>query len=131
MPKRKQPQEPQKQKPIDKPKDFAERQATGKELRKTVPRSSHAGWQPAPDRPDPIDLLQQEDKTRLQFLLPIKYGRMVASPFAFLRGSAVVMAARSGDDADGRVGRRTLWGCPSCQLRHLRNARTQRGLRHQ
>ena len=65
----------------------------GQELRKKVPRGSHADWKPAPDRPAPITLLQQQDKTRLQFLLPIKYGRMVASPFAFLRGAAVVMAA--------------------------------------
>jgi uncharacterized protein (DUF2252 family) len=48
---------------------------------------------PSPDRPDPIDLLQAQDEGRLQHLLPIKYGRMVASPFAFLRGSAAVMAA--------------------------------------
>lgn len=65
----------------------------GRELRKTVPRSSHAGWSPAPDRPDPLTILQAQDEGRVQDLLPIKYGRMVASPFAFLRGSAAVMAA--------------------------------------
>ncbi len=70
-----------------------DRKAKGKGLRKQVPRSSHRTWAPAADRPDPIDLLQAQDKGRLQYLLPIKYGRMMASPFAFLRGSAVVMAA--------------------------------------
>jgi uncharacterized protein (DUF2252 family) len=65
----------------------------GKALRKRAPRSSHGGWRPEPDRPDPINLLQAQDKGRLEHLLPIKYGRMLASPFAFLRGSAAVMAA--------------------------------------
>jgi uncharacterized protein (DUF2252 family) len=70
-----------------------ERQTKGKELRNKVPRSSHNDWSPAADRPDPLDLLQAQDQDRLQHLLPIKYGRMLASPFAFLRGSAVVMAS--------------------------------------
>jgi uncharacterized protein (DUF2252 family) len=69
------------------------RAALGKNLRKHVPRRSHGEWSPAQERPDPLSLLQEEDKGRLQHLLPIKYGRMLASPFAFLRGSAVVMAA--------------------------------------
>ena len=64
----------------------------GKALRREVPRSSHGDWTPAADRPDPLQLLQAQDEGRLQQLLPIKYGRMVASPFAFLRGSATVMA---------------------------------------
>lgn len=69
-----------------------DRYALGKQLRKKVSRSSHGEWAPASDRPDPLDLLQAQDKGRIQNLLPIKYGRMAASPFAFLRGSAVVMA---------------------------------------
>jgi uncharacterized protein (DUF2252 family) len=69
------------------------RQQAGRALRKQAPRSSHGQWAPAADRPDPISLLQAQDKGRIEQLLPIKYGRMVASPFAFLRGSAVVMAA--------------------------------------
>ena len=64
-----------------------------KALRKQAPRGSHGEWSPAPDRPDPLDLLQAQDQGRLEHLLPIKYGRMLESPFAFLRGSAVVMAA--------------------------------------
>jgi uncharacterized protein (DUF2252 family) len=70
-----------------------QRQRAGKALRKQVPRRSHGDWTPAPDRPAPIDLLQAQDEGRIQHLLPIKYGRMLASPFAFLRGSAVVMAS--------------------------------------
>ena len=69
------------------------RKAMGKALRKQVPRSSHGDWAPASNRPDPIDLFQAQDKGRLQYLLPIKYGRMMVSPFTFLRGSAVVMAS--------------------------------------
>jgi uncharacterized protein (DUF2252 family) len=65
----------------------------GKSLRQKSSRSSHGDWQPAANRPNPIDLLQAQDEGRLQRLLPIKYGRMLVSPFAFLRGSAVVMAA--------------------------------------
>ena len=70
-----------------------ERIALGKRLRKQVPRSSQGEWTPATDRPDPISLLRAQDTGRLQDLLPIKYGRMLASPFSFLRGSAVVMAS--------------------------------------
>ena len=69
-----------------------ERRKMGKALRKQAPRSSHGDWSPEPDRPDPISLLQAQDKSRIQHLVPIKYGRMLVSPFAFLRGSAVVMA---------------------------------------
>jgi len=70
-----------------------ERRKRGKTNRRHVPRRSHASWSPAPDRPDPIELLQAQDEGRLLDLVPLKYGRMLASPFAFLRGSAVVMAA--------------------------------------
>ena len=71
---------------------LTERRAVGRELRKRVPRSSHAAWSPAADRPDPIGLLQEQDRSRLAQLVPLRYGRMIASPFGFLRGSAVVMA---------------------------------------
>jgi uncharacterized protein (DUF2252 family) len=71
----------------------AERYKNGKARRQEAARSSHGDWQPAADRANPLDLLQAQDEGRLQRLLPIKYGRMLVSPFAFLRGSAVVMAA--------------------------------------
>jgi len=65
----------------------------GKALREAVTYESHAEWKPAQDRLDPIDLLQAQDKGRVEQLLPIKYGRMLESPFTFFRGSAVLMAA--------------------------------------
>ncbi len=71
---------------------LAERRAVGRGLRERVPRSSHAAWSPAADRPDPISLLEEQDRSRLAQFVPIRYGRMIASPFGFLRGSAVVMA---------------------------------------
>ncbi len=69
-----------------------ERKKIGKALRKQVPLSSHSGWSPAADRASPLDLLQAQDEGRVEQLLPIKYGRMLESPFTFFRGSAVLMA---------------------------------------
>jgi uncharacterized protein (DUF2252 family) len=69
-----------------------ERRAAGHALRERVSRSSHAFWAEAPDRPDPIALLEEQAKTRLPDLVPIRYARMRVSPFAFFRGSANVMA---------------------------------------
>jgi uncharacterized protein (DUF2252 family) len=69
-----------------------ERVAKGKALRKQVPRSSHAEWTPLADR-EPIALLQQQATTRVDELVPIRYGRMAVSPFTFYRGAADVMAA--------------------------------------
>ncbi len=71
----------------------AERLAAGKALRNKVHRTSHGEWVPAADRPDPISLLEENSLTRVEDLVPIRYGRMSLSPFAFLRGSAVVMAS--------------------------------------
>jgi uncharacterized protein (DUF2252 family) len=70
-----------------------ERRKKGKALRQEIPFDSHGKWIPAENRPDPISLLQAQDEGRIQNLLPIRYGRMLESPFAFLRGSAVVMAS--------------------------------------
>ena|SRR5437870_1936385 len=70
----------------------ADRRTAGRALRKEVPRSSHAEWSPVADRPDPISLLEEQNLTRQAQLVPIRYGRMAASPFGFLRGAAVVMA---------------------------------------
>jgi uncharacterized protein (DUF2252 family) len=71
----------------------SERKQMGKALRQQVPFGSHGNWAPATDRPDPLALLQAQDKGRVKQLIPIKYGRMLVSPFTFYRGSAVVMAA--------------------------------------
>jgi uncharacterized protein (DUF2252 family) len=71
----------------------AERRAIGREARKIAPRASHGSWTPAPDRPDPLALLRAQDDDRMADLVPIRWGRMSTSPFAFYRGSAVLMAA--------------------------------------
>jgi uncharacterized protein (DUF2252 family) len=70
-----------------------ERVARGKAARQFSPRSDHGRWQPAPERPDPIALLEEQARTRVQELVPIRYGRMLASPFTFYRGAASIMAA--------------------------------------
>ncbi|MGW0337834.1 DUF2252 domain-containing protein [Streptomyces sp. NPDC003011] len=73
--------------------DPAARAAGGKAARKHVPRSAHAARVPAVDRPDPVGVLERQGRDRLPELLPVRYGRMAASPLAFLRGAAAVMAA--------------------------------------
>jgi uncharacterized protein (DUF2252 family) len=70
-----------------------ERAELGKAARAQTPRSSHAEWTAPTGRPDPIDLLEQQAVTRVPELVPIRYGRMAASPFAFYRGAAYVMAS--------------------------------------
>jgi hypothetical protein len=70
----------------------AERAARGKAARHQAPRRSHAVFDPPANRPDPVALLEQQGQGRIASLLPIRYGRMLASPFAFLRGAALIMA---------------------------------------
>jgi uncharacterized protein (DUF2252 family) len=72
---------------------LTERFEAGRALRKKTPRVAHAGIAPAPPGRDPIALLEQQNRTRVQALVPERFRRMLASPFAFLRGAAVVMAA--------------------------------------
>jgi uncharacterized protein (DUF2252 family) len=72
---------------------IAERAAAGKAARAQVPRSSHAGFEPPPRRVDPIELLERQAKTRVPELVPIRYGRMLVSPFTFYRGAAMIMAS--------------------------------------
>jgi uncharacterized protein (DUF2252 family) len=69
-----------------------ERAAAGKEARETASRESHGEWQPAADRRDPVKLLEDQAKSRVQELVPIRYGRMLASAFTFYRGAAAIMA---------------------------------------
>ncbi|EGX56550.1 hypothetical protein SZN_27221 [Streptomyces zinciresistens K42] len=75
------------------PGTAADRARRGRTARRTVPRSAHAGWVPSVGRPDPVAVLERQGRDRLPELLPIRYGRMAGSPFAFLRGAAAVMAA--------------------------------------
>jgi uncharacterized protein (DUF2252 family) len=71
---------------------WEQRREEGKALRRRVPREAHAEWKPGAQRPDPLRLLAQSNKGRQAQLVPLRMGRMAASPFAFLRGSACVMA---------------------------------------
>ena len=67
--------------------------ARGKTARAEVPRESHAGFDPPPDRPDPIGLLEQQAKSRVPELVPVRWGRMMVSPFTYYRGAALPMAS--------------------------------------
>jgi len=71
----------------------ADRAARGKAARAEVPRDSHAVFDPPPDRPDPIGLLAEQGKSRVPELVPVRYGRMMVSPFTFFRGAALPMAS--------------------------------------
>ncbi|MBB2166958.1 DUF2252 domain-containing protein [Gluconacetobacter aggeris] len=90
-----------------------ERHAGGRALRHSLPRGAHADWTPPPGRADPVAILERQGADRIAGLLPIRHQRMAASPFAFLRGAAAVMAA---DLAQ------TVWtgprvqGCGDCHL---------------
>ena len=66
--------------------------AEGKAARSAARRSSHAGFEAPTDREDPVAILERQAESRLPDLVPIRYGRMAASPFAFLRGAAAIMA---------------------------------------
>ena len=76
--------------PVMKSRD--QRLADGNTLRDTVPRKSHAGWKRPAKRRDPIDILKESNRNRLHELVPLRYGRMLRSPFTFLRGSSGLMA---------------------------------------
>ena len=93
----------------------AERAAAGKAARALVPRSVHGDWAPAPDRADPVDLLEQQAASRVPELVPIRYGRMLVSPFTFYRGAAYPMAA------DLAAGPRTGLEVQLCGDAHLSN----------
>jgi uncharacterized protein (DUF2252 family) len=70
-----------------------QRRAQGKALRDKVPRGAHAGWAPPEDRRDPVEILLESNSDRVPELIPIRFGRMLQSPFAFYRGTAAIMAA--------------------------------------
>ncbi len=74
-------------------RSVADRVAEGQALRQRTPRADHARWRKGADRANPLDILRAEDEGRIPELVPIRYGRMLASPFAFYRGAAGVMAA--------------------------------------
>ena len=71
----------------------AERKARGKAAREALPRAEHAAFVPPPDRRDPVELLEEQAATRVPELVPVRYGRMLVSPFTFYRGGAYLMAS--------------------------------------
>ena len=78
-----------------------ERNARGLAARQEAPRSSHGRWEPAPDRPDPVTLLEQQAASRVPDLVPIRHGRMLASPFT-LPWRRADHGGRPGGDPDKR-----------------------------
>lgn len=89
------------------------RVALGRAARKRASRASHGAWIPAADRVDPVVVLERQAADRVAELLPIRYGRMAASPFAFLRGAAAIMA---GDLATQRATGLTVQLCGDAHL---------------
>jgi len=90
-----------------------ERRAIGKAARKAVPRSSHAEWSPGPNRPDPVALIEGQDTDRLQWLVPVRRGRMSVSEFTFYRGAARVMATDLATTPDSGL---TVQACGDAHL---------------
>ena len=111
------------------PNDPAERAATGKAARADRPRSSHAELSAASR--DPVAILAGQDENRVPELVPIRYGRMLASPFAFFRGAAAVMAADLAGTPASRLHRPALRRRPPLELRRLRRPRPPPRLRLQ
>ncbi|MGZ3546879.1 MAG: DUF2252 domain-containing protein [Vulcanimicrobiaceae bacterium] len=93
-----------------------ELEAAGKARRDSVPRDSHGIWKVASHRRDPLDILHAADATRLPELVPIRYGRMLQSPFTFYRGSAAVMAADLAGTPTIGV---TVQACGDCHLKNF------------
>ena len=103
----------------------------GQRLREKCPRQSHAGWRAPVNRPDPVLLLVQSSKGRIPQLIPVRYGRMMQTPFTFYRGAALNMAADLA--ATPTTGLR-VQACGDCHLLNfggLRDTRKARDLRHQ
>ncbi len=86
----------------NKPKSIVKRIEAGKALGENHPIVQRGEYTPSAKRVDPVAILEKPGKTRLQDLVPIGYACIVASPFAFLRGAAAIMAAQSGESGDSR-----------------------------
>jgi uncharacterized protein (DUF2252 family) len=101
-----------------------ERRAAGADWRRKVPLSVQANWQPPANRPDPIEILIEQGKNRIQDLLPVRYARMKTDPFAFLRGAVAIMAADLA--ASPSTGLR-LQACGDCHLGNFGGYATPEG----
>ncbi len=100
---------------FEQPISAEDRRKAGKAQRGSVPRTAHARWEPAAGRPDPVDVLADQNKRRVPDLVPLRFQRMLASPFTFLRGSAAIMAW------DLAHGPRTDLTVTACGDAHLAN----------
>ncbi|MFE3289525.1 DUF2252 domain-containing protein [Rhodococcus sp. NPDC059234] len=100
---------------FEKPEPADDRRRRGKALRARVPRSAHGEWQTPPGRAHPADVLDQQNAQRVAELVPLRYERMLVSPFTFLRGSAAIMAW------DLAQGPRTDLMVAACGDAHLAN----------
>ena len=94
-------------------KPVSERMAAGKALRDRCPRKKQGEWQPPENRADPVELLIENSRGRLEELIPIRYGRMMANPFAFYRGAAAIMASDLSHTASSGL---KLQICGDCHL---------------
>ena len=88
----------------------------GKAHRDSCARLSHAKWKPPADRADPVEILEASNQGRLPELIPVRYGRMIPSPFVFYRGAAAIMAADLAQTPDtgirhARAGQPALIAC--------------------
>ncbi len=93
-----------------------DRKFRGQALREAVPCESHAKWEPKADRPNPIDILEESNQGRITELLPLRYGRMLQSPFTFYRGAAAIMAA---DLATTPITNVRVQACGDCHLQNF------------
>ena len=110
----------------------AARAEHGRAARRLVPRGSHAGWSAPATRSDPVSLLEQQERSAgFPSSCPIRHDRMLASPFAFYRGAAIVMADDLAFDAEHGAAGAVLWRRAPRQLRRLRGARPDHRLRHE
>ncbi len=102
-----------------------ERRKAGAAIRSEVARSAHSEWAPHPDRADPVGILIEQGKSRIQELLPIRYGRMRTDPFAFLRAAAAVMAADLAHTASTGI---RMQACGDAHLANFGSYATPEGL---
>ena len=108
-----------------------ERVARGKAARNETPRSSHGRWEPATNRPDPVALLEEQAGSRVPELVPLRYGRMMVSPFTFYRGGGADHGVRPGRHPALGPQRPDLRRRPPVELRRVRLPGAADDVRHQ
>ena len=111
--------------PLSTTQSPGERRQAGTALRREVPRSAHGVWVPPADRRDPVEILIEQGKNRIQELLPVRYGRMRTDPFAFLRGAAAVMASELASTPTANI---RVQACGDAHLNNFGSYATPDGL---